>query len=390
VNTLNNDASVPTVSDVDSIAAIGDPVVRNLRITQCYHELSYAIAARVAPGANWCTFATWASRQAGQTIRGEDFRQAATDILGSREIAELTERVVRLAAREVGGVGRDSTIAAIRRTLDPEAALRRAADAVAVGNRKVFVEIGREFARWLATAAVAGPPDPAATAAFCDALRPGEPPEGQRLLREAFVAYSDACRAPDAADHAALLLLGNLLVGLHEQTRLQPEIRASLDAALDADTIRAQLLALLFPGIWLRARARLARLSGRPMPADLAIDALLAAVRHRLRVVLTEMLMTLRLPGAVMRLGSDVRGEFPPELREIRHHQLLTLLERIDPTPNATARSGATDWADLSERMHFIADLFRCWHARDELFAPTYDAAQVAAMREGRRPGGVL
>jgi hypothetical protein len=126
------------------------------------------------------------------------------------------------------------------------------------------------------------------------------------------------------------------------------------------------------------------------MPADLAIDALLAAVRHRLRVVLTEMLMTLRLPGAVMRLGSDVRGEFPPELREIRHHQLLTLLERIDPTPNATARSGATDWADLSERMHFIADLFRCWHARDELFAPPYDAAQVAAMREGRRPGGVL
>ena len=72
----------PTVTEVDDIAAIGDPVVRNLRITQCYHELSHAIAARVSPGANWCTFATWASRQAGQTIRGEDVTQAATDILG--------------------------------------------------------------------------------------------------------------------------------------------------------------------------------------------------------------------------------------------------------------------------------------------------------------------
>ena len=75
--------SVPTVSDVDTIGAIGDPVIRNLRITQCYHELARAVAERVAPGANWCTFAIWASRQAGQTIRGEDFAHAAEDILGS-------------------------------------------------------------------------------------------------------------------------------------------------------------------------------------------------------------------------------------------------------------------------------------------------------------------
>ena len=65
-------------------------------------------------------------------------------------------------------------------------------------------------------------------------------------------------------------------------------------------------------------------------------------------------------------------------------------LARIDPTPNATLRSGATDWADLAERMHFITDLFRCWHARAELFTPPYDAVQIAAIRDGRRPGGVL
>ncbi len=61
----------PTTADVDRIAAVSDPVIRNLQITQAYHELAAAVAARVG-GANWCTFATWASKQAGQTIRKED------------------------------------------------------------------------------------------------------------------------------------------------------------------------------------------------------------------------------------------------------------------------------------------------------------------------------
>src|SRR5262249_19104655 len=62
----------PSVSEVDEIAAAADPVLRNLRITLAYHDLSAALSARLGPGANWCTFATWASRQAGHTIRGED------------------------------------------------------------------------------------------------------------------------------------------------------------------------------------------------------------------------------------------------------------------------------------------------------------------------------
>src|SRR5687767_13393472 len=129
--------NVPTVGEVDAIAAMGDPVIRNLRITQCYHELSQSIAVRVSPGANWCTFATWASRQAGQTIRGEDFERAANDIIGSPEIAALVTGAARMAARDIGRGAQDTLVAAIRRVIDPEAALRRAAGAVAVGNRKV-------------------------------------------------------------------------------------------------------------------------------------------------------------------------------------------------------------------------------------------------------------
>jgi hypothetical protein len=93
---------------------------------------------------------------------------------------------------------------------------------VARGNLKVFVEIGLEFARYFEAA------DPAA---FVEGLRPGDPPEGQRYLRQAFARYEQARLEPDAKTRAELTLLANLEIGFHEQTRLQPEIRESLDAA---------------------------------------------------------------------------------------------------------------------------------------------------------------
>ena len=62
----------PSVEEVRRIAAIANPVIRNLQITECYSRLAAAFAARSGEGANWCTYATWASRQAGGTIRGED------------------------------------------------------------------------------------------------------------------------------------------------------------------------------------------------------------------------------------------------------------------------------------------------------------------------------
>src|SRR5258705_3501994 len=69
-------ARIPALSEVGQIAALADPVVRNLQITQCYHELALVLAERTGPSANWCTFATWASNQAGVTIRKEDLAQA--------------------------------------------------------------------------------------------------------------------------------------------------------------------------------------------------------------------------------------------------------------------------------------------------------------------------
>jgi hypothetical protein len=38
--------AAPTTAEVDAISIIANPVIRNLKITQCYFELSSAFAAR--------------------------------------------------------------------------------------------------------------------------------------------------------------------------------------------------------------------------------------------------------------------------------------------------------------------------------------------------------
>jgi hypothetical protein len=83
----------PEVEEVGRIAGLPDPVIRNLLITECYSRLAAAVAAG-RPGASRCTFATWASRQAGRTIRGEDLLGALRRELGRD--AELLHPIASL------------------------------------------------------------------------------------------------------------------------------------------------------------------------------------------------------------------------------------------------------------------------------------------------------
>jgi hypothetical protein len=136
---------------VGRIGAIANPVLRNLNITECYARLAAAFAAQSrGPGANWCTFATWASRQAGETIRGEDVlddlqRRLSEGRLLLQPLQTLWRRLLRLGLLQPETrVGR--LTAELHTPLD---AVGRASDAVARGNLKVFAEVGLEFARRL-------------------------------------------------------------------------------------------------------------------------------------------------------------------------------------------------------------------------------------------------
>ncbi|MFE9747785.1 hypothetical protein ACFYOT_23010 [Saccharothrix saharensis] len=383
-----DDGTPPTVADVERIAAHTDPVVRNLQITHCYHELSRALARRTGGSANWCTFAVWASKQVGQTIRQEDPARLLERMLtSSPDIAAGIDLLVRALRRAVPRQALDHVERTVRRTVVAATRLDAAADASARGNLKVFEEIAREFARFLAL-----PAD--GLDEFDAALRPGEPPEGQRLLRQAFTHYHQAASTTDPKARAELLLLANVEIGLHEQTRLQPEITAALQApVLDPRDLERRLLDQLLPGNravkWLR-RVLLTVL-GRRTPLRLAGEHLADHARALARRAVTEHLMTLALPGGdLLDLSEDLPSVFPPLLAELSHPELLALLKTVDPTPDSLLDTAARDWSDLPDRMHYIADMFRCHAHRADLLDPPFTPDQVAALGDGRRPTGPL
>ena len=52
-------------------------------------------------------------------------------------------------------------------------------------------------------------------------LHAGPPPDGQDYLKDAFSHYQQQRHEQEPSTRAAWILLGNLKIGLHEQTRLQ-------------------------------------------------------------------------------------------------------------------------------------------------------------------------
>jgi hypothetical protein len=386
----------PTPDEVRAIAALAEPVVRNLRITQAYHELACALAELTGPGANWCTVATWASKQAGQSIRKEDLRRGLEELLRGWAPAAAAEATQELAAAgaPVGGGGTRSlggALTALWDAINPAAAFQRTSEAVAQGNVKVFAEIGYEFARFLALYE-AGVPDDRALAAFCGELRPGDPPDGQDWLKRSFTHYHRALAEPDAKIRAELLLLANLEIGFHEQTRLQPEIVGALNAPVyDPAALRKRLLDELFPNPAARLRLFVLRLAGRAGPLLQARDRMAEELQRLGHLVITEHLMTLRLAhGRLLRLGQDLQAQFPLPLQQIALAELAALLQQVDLTPDSTAGTGALDWGRLPDRMHFIADLFRAYHLDATLFEPPFTSEQVRAIKAGHVPGGSL
>jgi len=95
-------ASGLTIEEIESIAAVANPPLRNVLITQCYCELSASFAKRMGTGANWCTFATWASKQAGQTIRHQDLQRTIENLLKNEPEIEAALLLVVTLAKQRG------------------------------------------------------------------------------------------------------------------------------------------------------------------------------------------------------------------------------------------------------------------------------------------------
>ena len=166
-----------TLDDVAAVAAMDDPVRRNVAITRTYRRLAADAAELLGRvDVNWPAFGAWASATAGRVIRGE-------------------------------GLLVDWGTSA----------------AVAAGNRAIIADIGPRFVVWReACRQAGGPTDSALQSTLTDPHLEGVP-----LLADAFTAYHEAAVLhaldPALADpgrdkrHAELVLRANFLVAAHEQ-----------------------------------------------------------------------------------------------------------------------------------------------------------------------------
>ena len=118
---------------------------------------------------------------------------------------------------------------------------------------------------------------------------------------------------------------------------------------------------------------------------------MLANVLAAMRIFITETLMTISIPKDVhLRLWRDLSGVYPAVLQSITNPDLIRLLEQIDPSRDSLADSGAVDWSNLSERLHYIVDLFRLYQQDGDLFEPPFSPDQIMEIKAGRLPAGAL
>jgi hypothetical protein len=423
-----------TYDDWQRIVARDDqPVLRNLLITQGYHDLSIAFARMLgAENVTWFSFASWSSKVVGQFIQNRELPQLLQAWIEGAGTSD--QRLARLNTQlqSLHDAASDANQAAL------DAAVRCAINDMrmylAMGNTQVFGELAPVFGRFLQTFGNDSIADAGKLEQFLSALNGGpiEPDQialdpqtrelkligrgGQTLLRDAARHYYEAKFETNPKRKAELILLANANIGLHEQTRLQTYIAGALDAPLDNVLINTthDALAERFGDDVLGSRGYA------------VVDRLLSPITDHVQGVFhrfaTELMMTLKLPDGTVRLGRDLpacpgQPLFPQALVQIQDPTLAALLAQYDALAergqeldalrqiedsaerllaklgldqSIAIGTGAEDWVSLNQRMRFILELFRSRQQDVRLLEPTFTAEQVAEMLAGRIPAGPL
>jgi hypothetical protein len=380
--------ALPT--DIPRISNLQEPVLRNLYITQRYHDLSQALSGVVGGSdVNWSTFATWASKTAGQSIRNEEVPPFVSEL-----VSESEDEVMH----PLGNI--ESAIHAVVPTtgfhasflLGPiEETLRTVSVSIAEGNLKVFAELAPLFVDWVK--AMQATPRAEAFAKFVEGLDARPVTEGgQELLRFAFNDYFKAAAESDAIQKARLVLLGNVRIGLHEQTRLQPQIEKAMDAPID-DVLRSHMHASLGTGAGKGFLQKLVAEVERPL------QHLTEVVRALWERIATRYMMTLALPGgARLPLGRNIpkdaaaREFLPSSLQNITAPgDLVDMLRQFDRARGVTeVGSASVDWRVLADRMNFIVNLFRSRQQDEDLLGQPFSDEQRGHIEKDHVPPGEL
>jgi hypothetical protein len=360
---------------IEEIVNRDNLVIRNLQITQGYYRISQGMRKLIGgKNISWCAFATHASKTAGQAIRHE--------LMPRR----LKSAMIRMAGFDNTYVYLSDVLDQSDEEFDEESrtklaeAMKRVSLLVSGGNVMVFDELAWPFTCLVNAFCGAWAYDPPALQAFMDEhLEPG-PLEagGKDYLIEAFTAYYNARFETDPARKAEYVLQGNLLVGLHEQTRLQSHIEQALavpfDVFIDGGK-REDGEKQDAGGVQKRRRSRI--------------------TRHLVTKVVTRMLMSITLPSRSLKLGEDVVAptgvhSFPADLLSIENHRCQQLVHTFNEGKDTLSGSAAGDWVRLDDRMRFVVHFFRSHQQYKRMFEPPFLASQVPAIEAGHFPAGPL
>jgi len=390
---MTSSSGLPSRLEVDRIIALdAQPALRNLRITQCYHDLSQSFATLFgAVNVNWCTFASWASKTAGRFVRGELMAIFRDALQSDPRLAAKLDRINKVLRLIESSAELDQLV--LFEVLN--APVLEASRYITAGNLGVFAELGPLFSVMSTRFAQDTTYDSDSLARLLDELdlKTGLPEEGgQSLLRAAAGHFYQARFTSQPDRKAELILLANAQTGLHEQVRLQAAIARSLQ--LPSDAALRTLSDRVFSSMALEsARLRLRELlENRAEPLFAEFD---RELNHIWRQCVTRIFMTLRLPDGEIHLGKDLqrspgRQLFPPDLQSVEMSELRDMLATYHADASTADESGAVDWADIPERMHFILTLFRARQQDSRLFEQPFSEAQRRAIAAGRIPQGAL
>jgi len=345
--------------DIDAIYTVVDDTRRNLLITQSYCELSHRMRALVGPDGTWCTFSTWSSRTIGYFIRGD--------------LDPLTEYRLQRMPRWLRPVARPPT--RLFNRIVSRSRHRAGPRLLARGNREIFAEIAREFARFVDTFEDPARRTPAAwtsyrtniVAAPATDLFPAAPVE---LMRDGFAAYFDAILEPDAKRRAELVLRGNILLADYEQRRVDPIVRAALSLfpsrLLNDDPDDPELLTIRDKKPWAlqdtgRIRTWIDETYGR------------FVTRWRMAIVLPagEPLPT---HSELIRVGVGLpkpvkgAGLYGAQLADLSLAPAAAAFDQHDRAHGDYRAAGARSWRHLADRMNCIVNVFRARQDRALLY----------------------
>ena len=413
------------------VALDSQPVLRNLLISQGYHELSDGFARMLGPeNVTWFTFASWSSKVVGQFIQNEELPglvQAWIEGAEDQRMQRLNSQL-RSLHTDPGDTQHIALDHAVRCAINDMRLY------LAEGNTQVYAELAPVFSRFLDEFGSDRTRDDAKLQRFVDSLRPGavEPDKvtidpktremvllsrpNQTLLAEAARHYYAAKFELDAKRRAERILLANATIGVHEQTRLQTYIAGSLNAPIADALVNATHDALAEQ---IGTQALGAR--GYAL-VDRLLSPLTDHVERVFQRFATEFMMTLKLPDETLHLGRDLPAPvgqplFPKVLQTISDPELSMMLAQYNSLAERSEErdalraieeaaevlmgklgfgesfalgTGADDWVQLSQRMRFILEMFRSRQQDQRLLQAIFRPDQVAAMKAGRIPDGPL